>query len=112
MIPLLWLGSAHAEMVNGIQLPENAQKVGENRYRTSLNWEDILKYYRTVYSPQAFPRRTIVNQPGVRAIHIVNTSSKLVEGLNVYEANEEVRIYIVPKEVVHKKPARSGKKKK
>jgi len=38
----------------------------------------------------------IVNQPGIKAIHIANPSGKNFEGLNIYQTNEEVRIYIVP----------------
>ena len=32
----------------------------------------------------------------MKAVHIVNPSGKKFEGLNIYEANDEVRIYIVP----------------
>ncbi|MBN1210650.1 MAG: hypothetical protein JXB05_37720 [Myxococcaceae bacterium] len=93
---LLWVTGAGAETVSGAQLPDGAQKVGENRFRAPGTFEDTLKYYRTVYPVQAFPRRPVVNQPGVKAVHIVNPSGKNFEGLNIYEANDEVRIYIVP----------------
>jgi hypothetical protein len=92
----LWATAVGAEVVNGAQLPDGVQKVGENRYRAPGDFEETLKYYRTVYPVQAYPRRPIVNQPGVKAVHIVNPSGKNFEGLNIYEANEEVRIYIVP----------------
>ena len=98
-------------MVGGAQIPEGAQKVGENRYRAPQNWEETLKYFKSVYPPQAYPRRGIVNQPGIRAIHIVNTAAaRGFEGLNVYEANDEVRIYVVPRESVRKKPPRTVRK--
>jgi hypothetical protein len=87
---------AEAEVVNGAQLPDGSRKVGENRYRAPGDFEDTLKYYRTVYPVGTFSRKSIVNQPGVKAVHIVNPSGKNFEGLNIYEANEEVRIYIVP----------------
>ena len=76
--------------------PPGVQKVGENRYRAPGSFDDTLKYYRTVYPAQAFPRKPVVNQPGVKAVHIVNHSVKKFEGLKMYEANDEVRIYIVP----------------
>ena len=108
-----WVSSvARAEVVGGVQLPDGAQKVGENRYRAPQGWEDTLKYYKSAYPVQTYPRRGIVNQPGVKAIHIVNPSGKSFEGLNLYEANEEVRIFVVLKDGVKKKAVRGGKKHK
>ena len=49
-----------------------------------------------------------MNQPGVKAVHITNPGGKGWEGLNVYEANDEVRVYVVPPEGV---PAKAPKKK-
>ena len=114
-LAVLWVTGAGAETVSGAQLPDGAQKVGENRYRAPQGDEETLKYYRTVYPVQAFPRKPIVNQPGVKAVHIVNPSGKNFDGLNIYEANDEVRIYIVPAapppKPVRKAPdPKSGKK--
>ncbi|HEY8210586.1 MAG TPA: hypothetical protein VIG99_24050 [Myxococcaceae bacterium] len=89
-------GVARADVVNGVQLPDGAVKVGENRYRVKEDFEGILKYYRTAYPIQAFPRRQIVNQPGVKAVHITNPGGKSFEGLNIYLSNDEVRIYVIP----------------
>ncbi len=86
---------AGAEVVGGVQMPDGVRQVGENRYRAPGDLETTLKYYRTVYPPDRFPRRSIVNQPGVKAFHIQNPSGKNFEGLNIYEANDEVRIFIV-----------------
>lgn len=93
---LLFGGIASAESVSGAQIPDGAEKVGENRYRSREDFEGTLKYYKTVYPPQAYPRKSIVNQPGIKAVHIVNPSGKNFEGLNIYQANDEVRIYVVP----------------
>jgi len=92
----LWATVAGAEVVSGAQLPDGSQKVGEHRYRASRDFEATLDYYRSVYPTSSHPRRQIVNQPGVKAVHIVNPSGKNFAGLNIYEANDEVRIYIVP----------------
>lgn len=94
---LLWMVpvGAGAEVVGGVQMPDGVRKVGENRYRAPGDFEATLKYYRTVYPPDRFPRRSIVNQPGVKAFHIRNPSGKNFEGLNIYESNDEVRIFIV-----------------
>ncbi len=96
----------------GVQLPDGAQKVGENRYRVQGDWEATEKYFKTVYPPSAFPRKPIVNQPGIKAVHIVNPSGKGFEGLNIYEANDEVRIYVVLAEKEKKEPGKPAKKKK
>jgi hypothetical protein len=70
--------------------------VGENRYRPKEDFEGTLKYYKTIYPPAHYPRKQIANQPGIKAVHISNPSGKNFEGLNIYVANDEVRIYIVP----------------
>jgi hypothetical protein len=92
----LWTVVAAAETVSGAQLPDGSQKVGENRYRAPGNFDKTLEYYKTVYPASAYPRRAIVNQPGVKAVHISNPSGKNFEGLNIYETNDEVRLYVVP----------------
>lgn len=101
-------GVARAETLDGVQLPDKASKVGERRYRVPQDWENTLKYFKTVYPTATYPRRSIVNQPGVKAVHITNPGGKGWEGLNVYEANDEVRVYVVPPEGV---PAKGPKKK-
>lgn len=104
---LTWSSGALAQqVVNGAPLPESAQKVGENRYRSAEDWKNTQDTLRKLYPPSVFPRRTIVNQPGVKAIHIVNPSGRNYEGLNIYEANDEVRFYVVPAGVL-----KSAKKK-
>lgn len=90
---------ARAEKIDGVQFPDDIQKVGENRYRAPGDFEETIKFYRTVYPPGQYPRKDIVNQPGVKAFHIVNPSGKIFEGLNIYEANDEVRIFVVPAEL-------------
>src|SRR5436190_1342380 len=111
----LWCGVAWAELVSGAQLPEGSSKVGEHRYRAPDGYDETLKYYRSVYPPGTYPRRTVVNQPGVKAVHITNPSKKGFEGLNIYEANDEVRIFIVeaepqPKPKPVKLPRGKGKR--
>jgi hypothetical protein len=89
-------GISRAETVHGAHLPDGAQKVAENRYRVEQDFDTTVKHYKAVYPPANYPRTMIVNQPGVKAVHIANPSGKGFEGLNIYQANEEVRIYIVP----------------
>ncbi len=60
------------------------------------DFDTTVKHYKPVYPPANYPRTMIVNQPGIKAVHIANPSGKGFEGLNIYQTNEEVRIYIVP----------------
>lgn len=89
----------HAEVrVAGAVLPDGAVKVAESRYRVAQDWEDILRFYRQTYSAR-YTRRPIADQPGVKAVHIANPDAKVGswEGLNVYEAKGEVRIFVLLK---------------
>ncbi|MFO0599405.1 MAG: hypothetical protein U0228_29125 [Myxococcaceae bacterium] len=101
-------GWAWAESELGAQLPDGARKVAEHRYKSSTDFEGTMKFYKNAYPATSYPRKNIVNQPGVKALHIPNTSGKGGwEGLNIYEANDEVRIYVVPADT----GGGSGKKK-
>ncbi len=102
--------SEPGERVLGAVLPQYAHKVAELRYRVAEDWEGIRKFYSKEYPSKDYPRKDIVNQPGVRALHITNPSGRGWEGINVYEANEEVRVYVVPMESPKTKPKKSGKK--
>lgn len=104
---------ARAEQAEGAQLPDGARKVGEHRYHAPGNFETTMTYYKAVYRPETHPRRTIANQPGIKAIFIANPGGKDFEGLNIYEANDEVRIYVVPAgstKAVRGKDAKGGKR--
>lgn len=105
---------ARGETVHGAQIPDGAQKVGENRYRATEDFDAVLKYYKSVYPTSAYPRKQIVNRPEVKAVHIANPSMKNFEGLNIYVANDEVRIYVIPvaetKPTKKKGPERATKK--
>ncbi len=98
--PLAWAETTEL----GALLPDGSHKVAEHRFRSPTDWEGTLKFYFKNYPPKDFPRRNILNQPGIKAVHIVNPSGKSQwEGLNISEANEEVRIYVVPADTVGKK---------
>jgi hypothetical protein len=113
---VLTSGVTWAEVLDGVQFPDKTTKVGERRYRVPQDWENTLKYFKTAYPASQFPRRTIVNQPGVKAVHLSNMDGHGGwSGLNIYEANEEVRVYVVPPDGVPskpKKPAPAPAKKK
>ena len=113
---LLVRGEARAEVFDGVQFPDRTTKVGERRYRVPQDWESTMKYFKTAYPSAQYPRHMIVNQPGVKALHLVNPDGRGGwVGLNIYEANDEVRVFIVPPDGVAKpakKPAPTSPKKK
>ncbi len=91
----------------GAQVPDGSRKVAEHRFHSGNDFEGTLKFYKNVYPAPQFPRKAVVNQPGVKAIHISNPSGRGGwEGLNVYEANDETRIYVVPADGSAKKKKR------
>ncbi|MEW5742856.1 MAG: hypothetical protein AB1938_28330 [Myxococcota bacterium] len=106
-------GAAFAEQFElGAPVPENARKVAEHRFRSPTDFEGTMKFYKTALPAAQYARKNICNQPGVKALHIANTSGKGGwEGLNIYEANEEVRIYVVPADGSGKKKGRKSQEK-
>ena len=110
-----WAGSAAAQrvVVHGVQLPDGSEKVGENRYRSSRrDFEQTLDYFKATLPAGNYPRRSIVNQPGVKAVHIANPSGRKFEGINIYQANDEVRIYVIAAEPPKKAPPKKKAEKK
>jgi hypothetical protein len=93
-------GLALADRPAGATLPEEARKIGENRYQVGRKYEDVLKFFQQTYSPARFPRREIVNQPGLKAVHIENPEAKpgTWDGLNVYELKGETRVFVLVKQ--------------
>ena len=86
-----------AEKVAGAVLPDGARPVAENRYRAERTYEETLRFYKSVYPPTRYPTKTIASLPGVRAVHIDNPEARpgTWEGLNVYEAHGETRVFVL-----------------
>ncbi len=89
---------AGAEKVAGAVLPDEAVKIGENRYRIPKSYEETLKFFKSVYGPR-YARRPIADTPTVKAVHIDNPDTKpgQWEGLNVYELKNETRVFVLVK---------------
>ena len=89
---------AGAEKVAGAVLPDEAVKVGENRYRIPKSYEETLKFFKSVYGPR-YDRRPIADTPTVKAVHIANPDARpgQWEGLNVYELKNETRVFVLVK---------------
>jgi hypothetical protein len=111
LVPALAFAVADVgERVFGAALPMYARKVAENRYRVAEDWDNIRKFYSREYPTKNFPWKHICNQPGIRAFHIQNPSGKGWEGINVYEANDEIRVFVVAVDAAKTKSKKSGKK--
>jgi hypothetical protein len=91
----------------GFALPDGAVKVDDDRYRLSQTWDEATKWYRGVYPPAKFPRRTLHSQTTVRAMHISNPAGGEWDGANLYEAGRgEVRVFVLTS---NKEPAEKPK---
>lgn len=92
--------AAGAIKVHGAAVDDGAKKVGENRYKSGEDWEKTIRFYRNVYGGKAgIVWSTIDTPPKVKAIHIANTLPKRTwEGINIYEVNGDIFIYVIPAE--------------
>lgn len=80
----------------GVVLPGGAVRVSDDRFRLPDSYNASLKFYRSIYRPERYTRKAIVNQPGVRAVHVTNPDpSGEWEGFNLYEYQGEVRVFIL-----------------
>ena len=94
---LLHSASVRAERVAGAILPDEARAIEAYRYRVEKSFEETLKFYKVVYPAARYPRRTIVNQPGLKAVHIDNPDARpnSWDGLNIYELGGETRVFVL-----------------
>ena len=92
-------GVSLAEKVAGLTLPDDARRIGENRYQVARKYDEAVKHFRTALPPGKYPRRPIADQPGVKAVHIENPEARpgSWEGLNLYELKGETRLFILVK---------------
>lgn len=81
----------------GFTLPDGAVKIDDDRYRLPQVWDEAVRFYRSVYPPAKYPRRTLHSETPVRAVHIDNPAGGEWDGANLYEAGHgEVRVYVLP----------------
>jgi hypothetical protein len=95
LLPALGLADLR---VAGAAMPDGAEKVAENRYRSAKSWDETIRFYRQVY-PARYTRRPVADQPSVKAVHIDNPDARpgVWEGVNIYEAKGAVRIFVLVK---------------
>lgn len=101
---LLLLGPAVSKAsgefkVRGVTLPGGAVRVADDRYRLPGGWEGVKRFLKATYKPEKYPRRFVVNQPGIKALHVDNPDSGGEwDGFNVYDHQGEVRIFILARD--------------
>ncbi len=77
-------------------LPDGSKKVAENRYRSPHDWEYTWKSLDRNLPTSTYPRKWIINQPGIKARYIANPTGRGGwEGINVYQTPEDIRMYVV-----------------
>ena len=87
---------------HGAILPQGAREVGPDRYQAAAPFAETMKFYQKIYSAERYPRKSIADIPGVRAVHLSNPNHTGWDGLNIYELNGVTRIYVL----VHEGPVR------
>ena len=94
----------------GALLPRWSKKIGEHRYRSPWDWEMTMRWLDKTYS-RSYPRIRIINQPGIKAIHLSHPSKRGWDGINIYETkNGEVRMYVLPPQPAPKQARRTQAK--
>lgn len=90
--------AADEPTVHGLTLVPWSKKIGEDRYRSSRDWEGTLKYFRERYRGSSHVKwHREVNLPKVKFIHLQSLRDKWGwSGLNIYQLpNGEVRLYVL-----------------
>ena len=78
-------------------LVPGSKGVGETgRYASPRTFDATVEYYKRHFDKGQVRWRHIVNTPGVKAVHIQSTRrSTRWSGINVYEKQGKVRVYVL-----------------
>ena len=99
-------GVAQAAKVHGVDMPSDASNVGEDRFRTTKRYSRTIRHFSRKYSGKGLVWRPLRGNPRVKGVHIANhRAGRTWDGINVYEADGKVHIYVL-------KAKRPGKKKR
>jgi len=82
----------------------------QGRYESHQTFDQTIEHYKWVFRSSGGVRwRNVVNLPQVRAKHIQSTRPKTKwQGINIYEWNGHVRIFVVPRLMDSERPVGTG----
>ena len=99
LLGLAWPSPARAEKIHGVSLPTDAVKVGEDRYRSPKRYRKAIRHFRSLFRGKGIVWTPIRGNPRVQGVHIANLRpNRKWDGINVYEADRKVTIYVVKAE--------------
>lgn len=98
------LAAEDGERVFGAPMVPGARKIEEGRYVSPRTYDDTLEFYEKLYKGTTNVRfRAIINAPGIKAVHMQNTKGGGWLGINVYEINNQTRLFVVRADPAPKK---------
>lgn len=108
----LLASAAHAETpkLYGVELLPWSKKLADDRYQSPRDFGKTLEHFQKQFRGwKAVRFHPEVNLPAVKYVHIENTNpSADWVGINVYEAEGKVRIYVLKRQPPTAAPASSG----
>jgi hypothetical protein len=107
---LLGAAAAANDVPVDAPLPGAAVALEEKgRYKITRSYEETLDFYRRLFNQTGGVRwRNVVTLPSIKAKHIECLRKKTRwEGINIYEKQGEVRVFVIPREAADK-GAKSG----
>lgn len=99
-----WMLAAPPELPIEAPLPSDAVRLKDpdnepGRYRSLRSYEELLDFYRRIFNQTGGVRwHNIVQLPTIKAKNVesLRPTTKW-EGINIYEKQGEVRIYVLPR---------------
>jgi hypothetical protein len=103
MLALCWalfLLAEDPDKLQGAPIPPGSHKLDDSRATSSRGYDDTVEFYEKLYKGNANWRfRSIISAPGIKAVHLQNhKGSGGWSGLNIYEANNKTRIFVLKTE--------------
>src|SRR5687767_9979760 len=97
MLFALMLFAADDDRAFGAPLPPGARKLEqEGRYAAGRSYDDTLEFYEKLYkNATGFRFKPIISAPTVKAVHLQNVKGNGWTGMNIYEVNGAVRIFVL-----------------
>ncbi|MEK7705520.1 MAG: hypothetical protein AAB426_11220 [Myxococcota bacterium] len=92
-------------------VPQSLALDEPGRYQSSRSYDETLDYYERVFRRTGGVRwRSIVNLPGIKAKNIESLRRTTDwEGINIYEKQGEVRIFVIAREKPLQDPSARSK---